>query len=78
MALTDDCWQIVSIVMILQTAWEAEMQAVDTGRMILRPFKEDDLDAFYRLGTVAEAIRYVGNTPLARPSKLCRQCATAR
>lgn len=39
------------------------MQAVDTGRMLLRPFDENDLDAFYRLGTVAEAIRYVGNTP---------------
>ncbi|AXT47524.1 MULTISPECIES: GNAT family N-acetyltransferase [Chromobacterium] len=45
------------------------MQAVDTGRLILRPFKEDDLDAFYRLGTVAEAIRYVGNTPFGSPEQ---------
>ncbi|GAA5176813.1 GNAT family N-acetyltransferase [Niveibacterium umoris] len=36
---------------------------IETERLRLRPFTEDDLDAFHRLGTDPDAIRYVGNTP---------------
>lgn len=36
---------------------------IDTGRLRLRAFTEDDLDAFHALGTDPEAIRYAGNAP---------------
>jgi ribosomal-protein-alanine N-acetyltransferase len=38
---------------------------IDTGRLILRRFKAEDLQAFYQLGSRPEVIRYAQSTPLA-------------
>ena len=38
---------------------------IDTGRLVLRRFTTDDLDAFYELGSRPEIIRYAQATPLA-------------
>jgi len=38
---------------------------IDTGRLLLRRFTADDLDAFYQLGSQPEVIRYAQATPLA-------------
>ena len=38
---------------------------IDTGRLVLRRFVPDDLDAFYELGSRPEIIRYAQATPLA-------------
>jgi RimJ/RimL family protein N-acetyltransferase len=38
---------------------------IDTGRLILRRFTTDDLDAFYQLGSQPEIIRYAQSAPLA-------------
>ena len=38
---------------------------IDTGRLILRRFTLDDLQAFYQLGSRPEIIRYAQSTPLA-------------
>jgi [ribosomal protein S5]-alanine N-acetyltransferase len=40
-------------------------KAIDTGRLILRRFTLDDLDAFLQLGSRPEIIRYAQSTPLA-------------
>lgn len=37
---------------------------IETKRMLLRNFRLDDAPAFFRLGSIPEIIRYVGNTPL--------------
>jgi [ribosomal protein S5]-alanine N-acetyltransferase len=39
------------------------MQEIETKRLILRNFRIDDVPAFFRLGSVPEVIRYVGNSP---------------
>jgi len=38
---------------------------IDTGRLVLRRFTADDLDAFYQLGSRPEIIRYAQAAPLA-------------
>ena len=38
---------------------------IDTGRLLLRRFTTDDLDAFYQLGSRPEIIRYAQAVPLA-------------
>ena len=38
---------------------------IDTGRLLLRRFTTDDLEAFYQLGSRPEIIRYAQSTPLA-------------
>jgi RimJ/RimL family protein N-acetyltransferase len=38
---------------------------IDTGRLVLRRFVPDDLDAFYELGSRPEVIRYAQSTPIA-------------
>jgi RimJ/RimL family protein N-acetyltransferase len=38
---------------------------IDTGRLVLRRFEPDDLDAFYELGSRPEIIRYAQSAPLA-------------
>ena len=38
---------------------------IDTGRLLLRRFTTDDLDAFYQLGSRPEIIRYAQAEPLA-------------
>ena len=38
---------------------------IDTGRLLLRRFTTDDLEAFYQLGSRPEIIRYAQATPLA-------------
>ena len=40
-------------------------KVIDTGRLILRRFTLDDLEAFFALGSRPEIIRYVQSTPLA-------------
>ncbi|MGB7903169.1 MAG: GNAT family N-acetyltransferase [Steroidobacteraceae bacterium] len=40
-------------------------QVIDTGRLILRRFTLDDLQAFYQLCSRPEIIRYAQSTPLA-------------
>lgn len=37
---------------------------VETKRLLLRNFRLDDAPAFFKLGSIPEIIRYVGNTPL--------------
>jgi len=39
--------------------------AIDTGRILLRHFTLDDVEAMYRMSSIPEVIRYVGNMPLA-------------
>jgi RimJ/RimL family protein N-acetyltransferase len=39
-------------------------RVIDTGRLILRRFTPDDLEAFYRLGSRPEIIRYAQSTAL--------------
>ncbi len=38
---------------------------IDTGRLVLRRFTMDDLEAFYQLGSRPEIIRYAQSEPLA-------------
>ena len=38
---------------------------IDTGRLLLRRFQTDDLEAFYQLGSRPEIIRYAQGAPLA-------------
>jgi [ribosomal protein S5]-alanine N-acetyltransferase len=38
---------------------------IDTGRLVLRAFAPDDLDAFFELGARPEIIRYAQSAPLA-------------
>lgn len=38
---------------------------IETGRLVLRRFTTDDLEAFYQLGSRPEIIRYAQATPLA-------------
>jgi len=38
---------------------------IDTGRLLLRRFTTDDLEAFYQLGSRPEIIRYAQSAPLA-------------
>ena len=38
---------------------------IDTGRLVLRRFVPDDLDAFYELGSRPEIIRYAQSAPIA-------------
>jgi RimJ/RimL family protein N-acetyltransferase len=38
---------------------------IDTGRLVLRRFVPDDLDAFYELGSRPEIIRYAQSEPIA-------------
>jgi RimJ/RimL family protein N-acetyltransferase len=38
---------------------------IDTGRLVLRRFTTDDLEAFYQLGSRPEIIRYAQAVPLA-------------
>jgi [ribosomal protein S5]-alanine N-acetyltransferase len=40
-------------------------KVIDTGRLLLRRFVLDDLDAFYELGARPEIIRYAQSAPLA-------------
>ena len=40
-------------------------KVIDTGRLILRRFTPEDLEAFYQLGSRPEVIRYAQSTPLA-------------
>lgn len=40
-------------------------KVIDTGRLVLRRFALDDLDAFYQLGARSEIIRYAQAEPLA-------------
>jgi RimJ/RimL family protein N-acetyltransferase len=40
-------------------------KVIDTGRLILRRFTLDDLEAFFALGSRPEIIRYAQSTPLA-------------
>jgi RimJ/RimL family protein N-acetyltransferase len=40
-------------------------KVIDTGRLLLRRFALDDLEAFYQLGSRPEIIRYAQATPLA-------------
>ena len=38
---------------------------IDTGRLLLRRFQPDDLEAFYQLGSRPEIIRYAQSAPIA-------------
>ena len=40
------------------------MLQIDTRRMVLRHFESDDAAAFYKLGSIPDIIKYVGNAPL--------------
>jgi RimJ/RimL family protein N-acetyltransferase len=40
-------------------------KVIDTGRLILRRFTPEDLEAFYQLGSRPEIIRHAQSTPLA-------------
>lgn len=40
------------------------MPELDTGRLLLRPFRADDVEAMFAMSTHPEVIRYVGNTPM--------------
>ncbi len=45
-----------------------DIPAVDTERLTLRPFREDDLDAFAAIGQDPECMRYIGDGHLiSRP-----------
>lgn len=43
---------------------------IDTGRLLLRRFTTDDLEAFYQLGSRPEIIRYAQAEPLASFSRI--------
>ena len=40
--------------------------SLETARLVLRQFREDDLDAWGRITSDAEVMRYVGGSPLSR------------
>jgi ribosomal-protein-alanine N-acetyltransferase len=41
------------------------VNAIETERLILRPFTLDDAEAMYAMGSHPDVIRYAGNVPLA-------------
>lgn len=44
----------------------ASEPVLETARLVLRQFREDDLDAWARITSDAEVMRYVGGSPLTR------------
>ncbi|HYD80077.1 MAG TPA: GNAT family N-acetyltransferase [Paucimonas sp.] len=41
------------------------MTTIDTGRLLLRHFTVDDVQAIYLMNSIPEVVRYVGNTPIS-------------
>lgn len=42
------------------------MTRLETGRLILRPYREDDLDGFYACVSDPEVVRYEPYRPMSR------------